>query len=76
MVRRSGRGSINRAQVLERLRIGREGAIQIQREAKIGSPEYQSAETLMRAIDSVAALLTGDDAYFRLGNHGHGVGRS
>ena len=73
MVRRSQRGAINRAKALDALATGRDGAIQICREAIINGPEYEAAGTVIEAIDNLAERLTGDRSHFRLG--GHTVGR-
>lgn len=43
MTRRSGRGTIKIEPTLEKLGNGRAGAVDVMRQAKIGSPEYKSA---------------------------------
>lgn len=68
---RSGRGVIKTQQVLEKIEIGRDGAIQVCTEAQINSPEYAAASQVTVAIDELAGHLTGDQSYFHLGNHGN-----
>lgn len=58
------RGFIRKDQVLEKLRVGRDGAKQVCIEAKINSPEYNQAQAIMEAIDDMAELLTGDRTYY------------
>ncbi|QFT69285.1 hypothetical protein FIU93_21035 [Labrenzia sp. THAF35] len=64
MSRRSGRGFINTQEVLEKLCVGRAGAVQVMRSAKIGSPIYRTAMHLSEAIDDMAEKLTGDRTHF------------
>ena len=64
MSRRSGRGVIDKSQALEKLGIGRSGAVQIMQSAKIGSPEYRAAGDIAEAIDDMAEKLTGDRRHF------------
>ncbi|WP_040439484.1 hypothetical protein [Roseibium aggregatum] len=64
MSRRSGRGFINTQEVLEKLCIGRAGAVQVMRSAKIGSPQYRTAMHLCEAIDDMVEKLTGDRTHF------------
>lgn len=64
MLRRSGRGTIKSDPALEKLGNGRAGAVQVMREAKIGSPEYKSAGYVADAIDDLAEKLTGDRTHF------------
>ncbi|MBO6507317.1 MAG: hypothetical protein JJ979_02335 [Roseibium sp.] len=64
MSRRSGRGHIKAESALEKLAQGRAGAVQIMREAKIGSREYQHAGYVCDAIDDLAEKLTGDRTHF------------
>ena len=64
MSRRRSRGTISIETVLERLGNGRAGAVQVMREAKIGSPEYKSAGYVADAIDDLAEKLTGDRTHF------------
>lgn len=64
MSRRSGRGHIKTDQILEKLALGRDGAVQLARETKIGSMEYRSAGHVMEAIDDLAEKLTGDRSHF------------
>ncbi len=66
MSNRTKRGFIKVELALERLRSGREGAIQVCREAKINSPEYRAAQGLAEAVDELAGLLTGDKGYFHI----------
>ncbi|KZM49059.1 hypothetical protein [Labrenzia sp. OB1] len=61
---RSGRGHIKTDQILEKLALGRDGAVQLTREAKIGSVEYRKAGYVMEAIDDLAEKLTGDRSHF------------
>ena len=53
-------------QVLEKLAVGRRGAIQVSTEAKIASPEYRAAQSALNAIDNLAEVLTGDQEHFHL----------
>ena len=64
MSRRSARGVIHTAEVLEKLRVGRAGSIDVVRQAKIGSKEQELAKYVIEAIDDLAARLTGDETYF------------
>lgn len=64
MVRRSSRGFIKKDQVLSKLRTGRDGAIQVHIEGKIGSAEYVAATKITDAIDDLAEILTGERDYF------------
>lgn len=64
MVRRPRRGHIKVADVLEKLRIGRAGAVQVCREAKINSDEYRAATAATQSINDLAEQLTGDADYF------------
>lgn len=64
MTRRSGRRTINKDPALEQLGSGRAGAVQVMRQAKIGSPEYKSAGYVADAIDDLAEKLTGDRTHF------------
>jgi len=66
MSQREKRGFIKAHEVLEKLRTGREGAIQTHREAKIGSSEYRAATEVTEAIDRLAEQLTGDPRYFHI----------
>ncbi|WP_299482076.1 hypothetical protein [uncultured Roseibium sp.] len=50
MSRRSGRGTVKLEPALEKLGTGRAGAVQVMREAKIGSPEYREASNVAEAI--------------------------
>lgn len=64
MSRRSGRGNVETEAVLEKLGQGRAGAVQVLREAKIGSKPYREAGNVCEAIDDLAEVLTGDKALF------------
>lgn len=64
MTRRSGRGTIKLDPVLEKLGTGRAGAVQVMREAKIGSPAYKEASNVAEAIDDLTEKLTGDRTHF------------
>ncbi|MBG6161506.1 hypothetical protein IWQ54_001156 [Labrenzia sp. EL_195] len=64
MTRRSGRGTIKKEPTLEKLGNGRAGAVDVMRQAKIGSPEYKSAGYVADAIDDLAEKLTGDRTHF------------
>ncbi|MGR3760644.1 hypothetical protein ACUXV3_11015 [Roseobacteraceae bacterium NS-SX3] len=66
MSRRTKRGFIKKDEVLEKLSVGRRGAIQVETEAKIGSPEYRAAARVIADIDDLAEALTGDSGYFHL----------
>lgn len=60
MTRRTSRGIINKDSALEKLKTGRDGAIQVTTEAKIGSPEYQAASAVLDAIDDLVEVLGRD----------------
>jgi hypothetical protein len=60
MARRSKRGSVSTGPVLKKLTEGRNGAIDVRRQAKIGSDEYKAAGIVTVAIDNLAEKLTGD----------------
>jgi hypothetical protein len=64
MSRRSERGHIKAEHALEKLGTGRSGAVQVMREAKIGSKEYKLASYATDAIDELAEVLTGDKRHF------------
>ena len=64
MSRRSGRGHIKTESALEKLGVGRAGAVQVMIEAKIGSSEYRLASYAADAIDDLAENLTGDRTHF------------
>jgi len=64
MSRRRSRGTISIKIALEKLGNGRAGAVQVMREAKIGSPEYKCAGYVADAIDDLAEKLTGDRTHF------------
>jgi acyl dehydratase len=57
---------VKKDEVLEKLSVGRRGAIQVSTEAKIGSDEYRAAQSVTDAIDNLAELLTGDSRYFHI----------
>lgn len=72
---RTRRGFVQVDQALEKLSAGRSGAIQVQTQAKISSPEYRAAGKVLEAIDELAGALTGDKERFHLkmaraGQHG------
>lgn len=60
MSNRTKRGHIQKDQVLEKLGVGRSGAVQVCTEAKINSDEYRAAGAVMTAIDDLAGELTGN----------------
>lgn len=66
MSRRTKRGFIEKDQVLEKVAVGRQGAIQVRIEAKINSDEYRAAGDVIDAIDKLAGTLTGDESHFHL----------
>ncbi|UWR62775.1 hypothetical protein [Phaeobacter inhibens] len=66
MSQRTRRGFVKKAEVLEKLSVGRRGSIQVCTEAKIGSDEYRAAQSVTSAIDNLAEVLTGDSTYFHL----------
>ncbi|MEM9733031.1 MAG: hypothetical protein AAF903_06035 [Pseudomonadota bacterium] len=69
MPRRSQRGFINTQSVLRQLQTGRDGAIEVCRQAKINGPEYQAAQGVLEAIDNLAESLTGDHDTLKLKPH-------
>ncbi|MEM7291239.1 MAG: hypothetical protein AAF412_12870 [Pseudomonadota bacterium] len=64
MPRRHKRGFIKKKEVLEKLRRGRDGAIQVCVEAKINSDEYRAAGRVVESIDELGETLTGDETLF------------
>jgi len=66
MNRRTQRGFVNKAEALEKLGAGRSGAIQVNTQAKIKSPEYRATQNVLTAIDVLAEKLTGDPEHFHL----------
>ena len=72
MVRRSKRGSIDTQAVMEKLKEGRRGAIQVRTEAVINGPEYHAALAVTDSIDALAEELTGDGHFFI--ETGHSIG--
>lgn len=62
-------GVINKKRALEQLEVGRAGAIQINREAKINSDEYRKASAMIDAIDDLTEALTGDRTHFHTKPH-------
>lgn len=66
MIRRSGRGQVDRDTVLANLREGREGALLVCMKAKTGSAEYAAAGRVIEAIDGLAEVLTGNRELFWL----------
>lgn len=69
MSRRSKRGVIKKQAVLEQLKTGRNGAIQVCREAKINGTEYRAAGKAITAIDELTETLTGDKETLWLKGH-------
>ncbi len=66
MSRRTQRGFVQVDKALEKLGTGRGGAIQVQTQARISSPEYRAAGKVIEAVDELAAALTGDREHFHL----------
>lgn len=66
MIQRTRRRYVKKAEVLEKLRIGRNGAIQTCTEAKIDTPEYSAAIAVIDAIDDLTEALIGDRTHFHL----------
>ena len=64
MTQRHKRGFINKEEALSKLKKGRDGAIQIRTQAKIGSTEYEIAGELVKVIDQLAKQLTGNETHF------------
>lgn len=69
MVRRSKRGFVKKDEVLKKLAVGRNGALQVITESKINSGEYKKASGVTHAIDDLAEELTGEREYFWLKGH-------
>lgn len=63
---RTKRGHLKRDQTLEKPAVGRSGAIQTQKEAKINSPEYRAAIDLTESIDRLADTITGETGPFHV----------
>jgi hypothetical protein len=55
--------------LLDAIRVCRHAAIQAQTVAPIGSDVYRACDPLTNAIDNLARILTGDEAYFHLKRH-------
>ena len=70
---RSRRGTLQQSAVLKQLQVGRGGAIQVMREAKIKSDEYRAARDLTDTIDVLVEKLTGDKTYFHEKGSGYQV---
>lgn len=70
MGERTKRGVVKMAKALEKLAVGRDGAIQVCREAKINTPEFKAANHVVDSIDDLAASLTGNEQHFHLTGHG------
>lgn len=66
MNQRTKRGFVKVEPALDSLRVGRDGAVQVCRDAKISSKEYLASQKLIEAIDELAGVLTGDKGYFHL----------
>lgn len=64
MPQRHKRGFIKKKEVLEKLRRGRDGAIQVCIEARISSDEYRAAGRVVESIDELGETLTGDETLF------------
>lgn len=62
-------GGIDKKRALEQLKVGRAGAVQIRREAKISSDTYRRAGVMLDAIDDLTEALTGDRAHFHTTPH-------
>ena len=61
MTRRSKRGVIsNKNEILEKLGKGRDAAIDVMGQAKIGSREDEAAQAVRSRIDELADALTGE----------------
>ena len=66
MGQRIKRGFVKKEEALEKLWTGRRGAVQVQTEARINSPEYRAAGRVIEATDDLAEILTDDPGYFHL----------
>lgn len=67
--RRSQRGHVEVEAVMRFLQVGRDAAIKVRREAKIGSEQYRAAGLVTNAIDDLAEELVGDRTVFHTKNH-------
>lgn len=66
--RRSQRGHVEVDIVMKYLEVGRNAAIKVRREAKIGSERYRAAGLVADAIDELAEELVGDRTVFHTKN--------
>lgn len=57
-------GEADKVLVLERLKTGRDGAVEVLQKAPIKSPEYAAAGDILTAIDALALVLSGEVDYF------------
>lgn len=69
MVRRPLRPSLNVHEALEKLKTGRDGALNVAHSVKFGSAQHVAAGSVTAAIDTLAEQLTGDPEYFHLKPH-------
>ena len=69
MAKRTKRGTINKPEVLARLKEGRRGAMLVCATAKIYGDEYRAAERVADAIDDLAGRLTGYAGLFHSPPH-------
>lgn len=76
MSQRTKRGFIKKYEVLKQIKVGRDGALQTHREAKINSPEYRAAMPVIIKPENYAAWLSPDtaanDALALLDDHNDG----
>jgi hypothetical protein len=69
MAKRTKRGTIDKPEVLARLREGRRGALLVCATAKIDCDEYRAAERVAAAVDDLAGRLTGNAILFHAPPH-------
>lgn len=66
--RKDGEFFANRDAVLDKIKVGRDGAILICMQSVVTGKDYQAARELVEATDKLAGRLTGDDTHFHIGS--------
>ena len=59
-------------EILARMKACREAMTELQTRIEIRSAAYREAQVVVRDIDTLAQLITGDPGYFKLRGHGGG----
>lgn len=66
--RKDGELFANRDAVLDKIKVGRDGAILICMQSVVTGKDHQAARELIDAIDKLAGRLTGDETHFHIGS--------